>query len=119
MEKTKKYLDYEGLKTYHNELVKRIKDLEYDPERIFRDTTELCSRSKWSDESGRIVGLKSGLIVTVGGKLWQLVDVETFSSILKTLNPYFNPATAPADDLGWVVVGVDFDVDNHILQLKK
>ena len=32
-----KYLDLTGLNTYHNEMVKRIVDLEYDPERMFDD----------------------------------------------------------------------------------
>ena len=35
MGNTKKYLDLEGLSTYHDELVQRLSDLEYDPDRMF------------------------------------------------------------------------------------
>jgi len=113
-------LDYDGLQTYHSELVQRLTDLEYDPERLFASKTELCNGSKWgADKYGRIAGLKKGLIVTVDGKLWQLEDPATFGAIFRTINPYFDPESQSAEDLGWIELGVDFDVNNHILNLKK
>ena len=84
MSDTKKYLDLEGLGTYHGELVQRLTDLEYDPNRMFTTKAQLFSLNKWgNDKFGRIIGLKEGLIITVANEIWQLVSPETFSTILR------------------------------------
>lgn len=120
MSSTDKYLDYEGLRTYHSELVKRLKDLDYDPNRIFDDTEALCNRSNWDvDAYGRIYGLKLGLIVTVGSQIWQLVNPETFAALFRTVNPEFSASDATPEELGWKIIGIDFDVDEHTLRLFK
>ena len=118
-----KYLDLTGLNTYHNEMVKRIVDLEYDPERMFDDKVDLFSLQKWgANKYGRVVGLKAGLMITVGGKLWQLENPTLFNSKLSMtgLTPA-EKALIPIDQLGWKIVGsnVDFNVDDHVLELTK
>jgi len=124
MSTTHKYLDYEGLQRYHNKLVSRLADLEYDPKRMFEDIEELITPSNWgTSKYGRIVGLKEGLIVTVDDKIWQLQDPNTFRGVLTSsasiadkLLTYDTP-----ESLGWKIVGstVDFDIINHTLQLTK
>ena len=118
-----KYLDLTGLNTYHNEMVKRIVDLEYDPERMFDDKVDLFSLQKWgANKYGRVVGLKAGLMITVGGQLWQLENPTMFNSKLSMtgLTPA-EKALIPIDQLGWKIVGsnVDFNVDDHTLMLTK
>ena len=114
MSNTKQYLDYAGLQTYHSELVQRLADLEYDPNRLFADVTALTTRSNWV-KNGRVAGVKEGLIVTVGGVLWQLVDADLFKGILDSGSVPVDPT---AEDLGWDVV-IDFNVDDHVLVLTK
>ena len=118
-----KYLDLTGLNTYHNEMVKRIADLEYDPERMFDDKVDLFSLQKWgANKYGRVVGLKAGLMITVGGQIWQLENPTMFNSKLSMtgLTPA-EKALIPIDQLGWKIVGsnVDFNIDDHVLQLTK
>ena len=47
MSNTKQYLDYAGLGTYHNELVQRLVDLEFEPNKMFADVKALVTRSNW------------------------------------------------------------------------
>lgn len=118
----KKYLDSEGLALYHNELVKRLSNLEYDPERLFENKTELFSKSKWgADKYGRVSGLKKGLIITVGKQLWQLVNPDTFNLILSRVQDVNEKILIPVEDLGWKIISntVDFDVNGHTLILTK
>lgn len=118
----KKYLDSEGLALYHNELVKRLSNLEYDPERLFENKTELFSKSKWgADKYGRVSGLKKGLIITVGKQLWQLVNPDTFNLILSRVQDVNEKILIPVEDLGWKVISntVDFDINDHTLILTK
>ena len=122
MSNTIKYLDYSGLSKYHDELVTRLADLEYDPERMFEDKADLFSLQKWgANKYGRVAGLKAGLIITVENKLWQLDDPETFMGILSSSQPVGEKVLIPAEDLGWKIVGssVDFNVNDHVLQLTK
>ena len=122
MGNTKKYLDLEGLGAYHDELVQRLTDLEYDPNRIFATKAQLFSTNKWGmDKYGRIVGLKAGLIVSVGTQIWQLVNPSTFSTILNTVGPIADKVAMEPDELGWKVLGnsVDFNISDHTLQLTK
>ena len=119
-----KYLDYEGLGIFTNELENRLADLEYDPERMFANMRELLTRSKWgADRYGRVAGLKKGLIVTIGGKIWQLEDTDTFGTILRRVQPINEKLIEfdTPDKLGWKLVGsdVNFNVDDHILKLEK
>ena len=118
-----KYLDLTGLNTYHNEMVKRIADLEYDPERMFDDKVDLFSLQKWgANKYGRVGGRKGGLMITVGGQIWQLENPTMFNSKLSMtgLTPA-EKALIPIDQLGWKIVGsnVDFNIDDHVLQLTK
>ena len=122
MSDTKKYLDLEGLGTYHGELVQRLTDLEYDPNRMFTTKSQLFSLNKWcNDKFGRIIGLKEGLIITVANEIWQLVSPETFSTILRTPGKISDKVALTTEELGWKVVGntVDFNVNDHILELTK
>ena len=114
MSNTKQYLDYTGLTTYHNELVQRLEDLEFEPNKMFNDVNALVKRDNWV-KNNRIAGLKKGLMVTVGGVLWQLVDADKFKKILKG---EIVPESLTAENLGWDVV-IDFNVDDHILVLTK
>ena len=114
MSNAKQYLDYAGLQTYHSELVQRLADLEYEPNKLFADVTALTTRSNWV-KNGRVAGVREGLIVTVGGVLWQLEDADLFKGILDGVSV---PADPTAEDLGWDVV-IDFNVDDHVLVLTK
>ena len=117
-----KFLDLDGLVTYHDELVQRLTDLEYDPNRMFATKAQLFSEIKWgSDKFGRIIGLKEGLIVTVGNEIWQLVNPETFSTILRTPGRISDKVALTPTELGWKVVGnsVDFNINDHVLELTK
>ena len=114
MSNTKQYLDYTGLTTYHNELVQRLEDLEFEPNKMFDDVNALVKRDNWV-KNNRIAGLKKGLMVTVGGVLWQLVDADKFKKILKG---EIVPESLTAENLGWDVV-IDFNVNDHILILTK
>ena len=119
---TKKYLDLDGLSTYHDELVNKLVDLEYDPNRMFVTKAQLFSEIKWgTDRFGRIIGLKEGLMITVAGEIWQLVEPETFSSILRTPGKISDKVALTPTELGWKVVGntVDFNINNHTLELTK
>lgn len=124
MAKKEQYLDYEGLKTYHSELVDRLKDLEYDPSRMFADKTALLTLDNWDhDTYGRVFGLKNGLLVTVADKIWQLEDAAKFRLKLTSIGetPAQKSSKYSMEELGWKIVGntVDFDVNGHILQLTK
>lgn len=114
MSNTKQYLDYTGLTTYHNELVQRLEDLEFEPNKMFNDVNALVKRDNWV-KNNRIAGLKKGLMVTVGGVLWKLVDADKFKKILKG---EIVPESLTAENLGWDVV-IDFNVNDHILVLTK
>ena len=114
MSNTKQYLDYTGLTTYHNELVQRLEDLEFEPNKMFNDVNALVKRDNWV-KNNRIAGLKKGLMITVGGVLWQLVDADKFKKILKG---EIVPESLTAENLGWDVV-IDFNVNDHILVLTK
>lgn len=122
MSDTKKYLNLEGLGTYHSELVNKLIDLEYDPNRMFTTKAQLFSLSKWgADKYGRVVGLKAGLIVTVGTQIWQLENPSTFAPILSRIQPISEKVAMTPEQLGWKIVGntVDFDVNDHTLELYK
>lgn len=122
MNNTKQYLDYVGLKTYHDELIRRLTDLEYDPERMFEDKKDLFDEQKWGkNKYDRIVGLKAGLIITVGSQIWQLVNPDTFITILTGVQPIEDKILIPVEDLGWKIVGntVDYDISDHTLILTK
>ena len=114
MSNTKQYLDYKGLQTYHNELVQRLEDLEFEPNKIFANVDALVNPSNWL-KNGRIAGVKAGLIVTVDGVLWQLVDADKFKKILEGK---IVPESLTAENLGWNVVN-DINVNDHILVLTK
>lgn len=114
MSNTKQYLDYTGLQTYHNELVQRLEDLEFEPNKIFADVNALVNPSNWL-KNGRVAGVKAGLIITVDGVLWQLVDADKFKKILEGK---IAPESLTAENLGWDVV-IDFNVNDHILVLTK
>ncbi len=114
MSNTKQYLDYTGLTTYHNELVQRLEDLEFEPNKMFNDVNALVKRDNWV-KNNRIAGVKEGLMVTVGGVLWQLVDADKFKKILKG---EIVPESLTAENLGWDVV-IDFNVNDHTLILTK
>lgn len=117
-----KYLDLTGLQTYHNEMVTRLTNLEYDPERLFESKEDLFSLDKWgANKYGRVVGLKAGLMVTVEGKIWQLEDPTTFNGILSRTQAVEEKAALSPEELGWRVVGnsVDYNISNHTLALSK
>lgn len=119
---TNKFLDYEGLQTYHSEIVRRLTDLEYDPERLFENKVDLFSLDRWgANKYGRIVGLKTGLMITVEGQIWQLENPTKFNRILSRVQSAEDKALLPPEDLGWKVVGssVDFNVNDHTLELTK
>lgn len=119
---TDRFLDYEGLKKYHHEMVERLIDLEFDPNRMFDDKVDLFNKTKWgADKYGRVAGLKAGLIITVGTQIWQLEDPDTFGRILARVQDPNEKALIPVEDLGWKIVGsnVDFNVVGHTLQLTK
>ena len=118
MSNTKQYLDYTGLTTYHNELVQRLEDLEFEPNKIFADVNALVKRSNWV-KNNRIAGVKEGLMVTVGDYIWQLKDANVFKGILENNSSVTESTTA--EELGWKVISnkVDFDVNNHTLILTK
>ena len=118
MNNTKQYLDYAGLKTYHDELIQRLTDLEYEPNKMFADVNELVTRSNWVKNNG-IAGVKVGLIVTVGDCIWQLNDANIFKSILEGNSSVTESTTA--EELGWKVISntVDFDINDHTLILTK
>lgn len=117
MEK-EKYLDWTGLQTYHNRLKEDLKDLKFDPQRMFADKADLIDRANWADQNGRVFGAKDGLIVSVGSQLWQLVDPTTFKGVLTTIGG--NPESLSAEELGWKVLNdVEFEVTNRVLSLKK
>ena len=118
MKNTKQYLDYAGLKTYHDELIQRLTDLEYEPNKMFADVNELVTRSNWVKNNG-IAGVKVGLIVTVGDCIWQLNDANIFKSILEDNSSVTESTTA--EELGWRVISntVDFDINDHTLILTK
>ena len=118
MSNTKQYLDYKGLQTYHNELVQRLEDLEFEPNKIFANVDALVNPSNWL-KNGRIAGVKEGLMVTVGDYIWQLKNADTFEKILKNNSSVTKSTTA--EDLGWKVISnkVDFNVNDHTLILTK
>ena len=122
MDNTEKYLSYEGLATYQDELVRRLTDLDYDPDRMFANKTELFSLEKWGvNRFGRVVGLKAGLMITLDGQIWQLEDPVVFNSILSGNQSIESKVLIPMEDLGWKIVGntVDFNINGHILELTK
>ena len=118
MSNTKQYLDYAGLKTYHNELIQRLVDLEFEPNKMFADVNAWVTRSKWV-KNNRIAGVKVGLMVTVGDYIWQLKDVNAFKGILENNSSVTESTTA--EEMGWRVIGnkVDFDINDHTLILTK
>ncbi len=122
MDNAEKYLSYEGLGTYQDELVRRLTDLDYDPNRMFADKTELFSLEKWGvNRFGRVVGLKAGLIITIDGQIWQLEDPVVFNGVLSGSQPVEQKVLIPMEDLGWKIIGntVDFNINNHTLELTK
>ena len=122
MDNTEKYLSYDGLATYQDELVRRLTDLDYDPNRMFADKTELFSLEKWgANRFGRVIGLKAGLIITVDGQIWQLEDPVVFNNILSRNQPVAYKVLIPVEDLGWKIIGntVDFNINDHVLELTK
>lgn len=123
MEK-KKYLDYEGFKTYHNELVSELRDLTFDSQRMFDSEEGLLTLNNWEhDEFGRVWGLKEGLIITVDDIFWQLENPIGFWTILTRVgeSPAEKAANYTIEELGWKKVGstTEFDVDGHTLKLMK
>ena len=118
MNNTKQYLDYAGLKTYHNELIQRLADLEFEPNKMFADVSALVTRSNWV-KNNRIAGVKVGLMVTVGDYIWQLKDANVFKGILENNSSVTESTTA--EELGWRVISnkVDFDVNDHTLILMQ
>lgn len=119
---TKKYLDLEGLSTYHDELVNKLVDLEYDPNRMFENKIDLFSTNNWGlDRFGRIIGLKKGLMITVENQIWQLENPSKFSRILLRVQSAEDKAQLSPEELGWTIVGssVDFNINNHTLELTK
>ena len=107
MGNTKKYLDLEGLGTYHNELVQKMADLEYDPDRMFETKEQLFNTSKWGmDKYGRIAGL---------------ITPATFRAELVSVSPVSDKVAKTPEQLGWKIVGstVDFSVNDHVLELTK
>lgn len=119
----KKYLDFEGLKKYHDSLIKKLNDLSFDPQMMFDDKKSLMTIDNWKhDQYGRVFGLKKGLMVTVGTSIWQLVNPDTFKSKLTAVGITIeDKSKLEADEIGWKIVGstTDFDVDEHTLNLKK
>ena len=115
----KKFLDYDGIKKYHNELIKNLKDLNYDPQRMFESKEDLLNKSNWTDDKyGRIFGLKKGLIVTVNNVIWQLANPELFQTKMNTIG--VDLTTLGANELGWNIIGgSDFEIDGHTLLLNK
>ena len=124
MSNNKQYLDYEGLTTYHSELVNKLADLEYEPKKMFDDIEVLLTPANWGvSKYGRVAGLKTGLIVTVDSQIWQLENPTTFRNILISSTPIADKIatyTTP-ESLGWKVIGntVDFNIADHTLQLSN
>ena len=68
MSNTKQYLDYAGLQTYHNELIQRLVDLEFEPNKMFADVNAFkgilennssVTESTTAEEMGwRVIGNK-------------------------------------------------------------
>lgn len=122
MDNTEKYLSYAGLATYQDELVRRLTDLDYDPSRMFANKEELFSLQKWGvNRFGRVIGLKAGLIITVDGQIWQLVDPVVFNNVLSGNQTIESKVLIPVEDLGWKIIGntVDFNINGHVLELTK
>lgn len=118
----KKYLDYDGFKTYHNELVSHLRDLAFDPQRMFETTTELVTPANWHIEYGRLMGIKRGLIVTVADKFWQLTDPDKFQARVTRIGETIEEkANLEPEQLGWKIVGstTEFDINGHTLKLMK
>lgn len=117
----KKFLDYDGIKKYHDELIKNLKDLNYDPQRMFESKEDLLNKSNWTDDKyGRIFGLKKGLIVTVNNVIWQLADPGLFQTKMNTIG--IDLTTLGANELGWNIISgsdTDFEIDGHTLLLNK
>ena len=67
MSNTKQYLDYAGLQTYHNELIQRLVDLEFEPNKMFADVNALVTRSNWV-KNNRIAGTGKGAKGTAQAK---------------------------------------------------
>ena len=59
MSNTKQYLDYAGLQTYHSELVQRLEDLEFEPNKMFANVDALVTRLNWV-KNNRSAGVKEG-----------------------------------------------------------
>lgn len=119
----KKYLDFEGLKSYHDNLVERLKDLTFDPQMMFEDKKSLVTLDNWKhDQYGRVFGLKKGLMITVGTSIWQLTDPTKFKTKLTMIGMTTDEKSGFTEtELGWKIVGstTDFDVNEHTLNLKK
>ena len=122
MSGVKKYLDLEGLGIYHGELVDRLKKLTYEPTRMFDDKEDLFSSSNWElDRMGNLYGARVGSIVTVGGQLWQLENPLLWSTVFKRVQPIEEKLEMTPAQLGRRIIGntVDFNVDDHVLELTK
>ena len=79
MDNAEKYLSYEGLGTYQDELVRRLTDLDYDPNRMFADKTELFSLEKWGvNRFGRVVGY------TQRPKQYDIIVYSTYGTTTNT-----------------------------------
>lgn len=119
-----KYLDYEGLKTYHNTLVSKLQDLEYGPSTLFESKAALLTLNNWKhDEYLKVYGLRIGLIVTVDDELWQLVNPAKFNEKLTEMGktPQQKSEQYSVEDIGWKVLGdgIDYVIVGHTLQLIK
>lgn len=118
----KKFLEYDGLKIYHDELVKKMRDLAYDPQRSFDSQEDLVTLSNWQFEDSRVCGLKKGLLVTVDNKFWQLEEPNKFQTRLTRVGETIEEKSQlKPEELGWKLVGstTEFDIDGHTLKLIK
>lgn len=122
MEEKKRFLDYEGFKTYHDELVKNLRDKAFDPKRMFTNKAELVDKANWEFKDYGVLAVRPGLIVTVENKFWQLADAEKFRVTLTRMGESIEEkAKYTAEELGWKIVAstTEFEIDGHTLKLFK
>ena len=46
----KKFLDFEGLKKYHDVLTKKLKDLDFNPQMMFDNKSSLVDLNNWKHD---------------------------------------------------------------------